>query len=236
MSVGMSRLESLRICTGMRELNKPNHAQGWEIMSIEKLVAIAELVAAIAVVVSLLYLAAQVRQSNQLARAQTRERMTNQAGDEVYKGFIDEPEIVQSLYKADALTETEWIRLSGWLLAAMRQREYEFFQMKSGNIEKEVWMAYRGLITIHLGSDRTRKWWDTWGKVPFDRGFCDMVSELLDEQAKPHYFDDLLKLVDDQDPGPGRQVTQAFAHTRQPAPGPPVLLVPAITFAGFSWS
>lgn len=173
-------------------------------MSIEKLVAIADLVAAIAVVVSLLYLAAQVRQSNKLARAQTRERMTNQATEEVYKGFIDEPGILRSLYQPEPLTEEEWIRLSGWLLAAMRQREYEYFQMKSGNIEKEVWAAYRGLITIHLGSKRTRKWWDSWGKVPFDPGFSDMVSELLDEHAKPHYFEDLVRIIEDEDPGPGR--------------------------------
>ena len=173
-------------------------------MSIDKLVAIAELIAAIAVVVSLLYLATQVRQSNKLARAQTRERMTNQARDEVYKGFIEEPSILRNLYKSEPLSEDEWIRLSGWLLAAMRQREYEFFQMKDGNIEKEVWEAYRGLITIHLGSDRTRKWWNNWGKVPFDPGFCAMVSELLDEQANPNYFEGLQRIIEDADSGPKR--------------------------------
>ena len=173
-------------------------------MSIDNLAAIAELIAAIAVVISLLYLATQVRQSNKLARAQTRERMTNQAADEVYKGFVEDPSILRSLYKSEPLSEDEWIRLSGWLLAAMRQREYEFFQMKDGNIEKEVWEAYRGLITIHLGSDRTRKWWDNWGKVPFDPGFCSMVSELLDEQANPNYFEGLQRMIEDADSGPAR--------------------------------
>lgn len=173
-------------------------------MSIDKLVAIAELIAAIAVVISLLYLATQVRQSNKLARAQTRERMTNQAAEEVYKGFIEEPGILRSLYKSEPLNEEEWIRLSGWLLAAMRQREYEFFQMKDGNIEKEAWDAYRGLITIHLGSDRTRKWWDSWGKVPFDPSFCAMVTELLDDQARPVYFEELQRVIEDADAGPPR--------------------------------
>lgn len=173
-------------------------------MSIEKLVAIADLVAAAAVVVSLLYLAAQVRQSNALARAQTRERMTNQASDEVYKGFVEEPGILRSLYKTEKLAEEEWIKLSGWLLAAMRQREYEFFQMKAGNIEKQVWEAYRGLITIHLGSERTQKWWNNWGKVPFDPEFCAMVSQLLEEQAKPDYFENLQRIIEDGDQGPDR--------------------------------
>ncbi len=173
-------------------------------MSIEEIVVLAELIAALAVVISLLYLAAQVRQSNKHARAQTRERMIIQASNEVYKGFVDDPSILRSLYKSEPLSEEEWIRLSGWLLAAMRQREYEYFQMRDGNIEKEVWEAYRGLITIHLGSKRTRKWWDSWGSVPFDAGFCSMVSELLDEQANPNYFENLRRVIEDADPGPER--------------------------------
>ena len=173
-------------------------------MSIEELVALAELIAAIAVVISLLYLAIQVRQSNKLARAHTRERMIIQASDEVYKGFVDDPSILRSLYKSEPLSEEEWIRLSGWLLAAMRQREYEYFQMKGGNIEKEAWEAYRGLITIHLGSKRTRKWWDSWASAPFDPGFCSMVTELLDKQANPNHFENLQRIIEDADPGPER--------------------------------
>ncbi len=189
-------------CAEPAEANKEKI--NWGKMSIEELVALAELIAAIAVVISLLYLAAQVRQSNKLARAHTRERMINQASDEVYKGFVDDPSILRSLYKSDPLSEEEWIRLSGWLLAAMRQREYEYFQMKDGNIEKEVWEAYRRLITIHLGSKRTRKWWDSWGSVPFDSGFCSMVSELLDKQANPNYFENLQRVIEDADSGPER--------------------------------
>lgn len=170
----------------------------------EELVAVAELIAAIAVVITLLYLAKQVRQSNNLARAQTRQRMIEQASDEVYKGFVDDPSILRSLYKQEALSEEEWIRLSGWLLAAMRQREYEYFQLKDGSIEKEVWEAYRGLITIHLGSKRMRKWWDNWGGVPFDPAFREMVSELLDKHSNPHYFEDLQRIIEDADPGPAR--------------------------------
>ena len=47
------------------------------------------------------------------------EGSTEQAQQEVYKGFIDNPSIIQSLYKPEPLDETEWIRLSGWLLALL---------------------------------------------------------------------------------------------------------------------
>jgi hypothetical protein len=173
-------------------------------MLTQELVALAELIAAIAVVITLLYVAKQVRQSNTLARAQTRQRNVEQASEELYKGFVDDPSILRSLYKQEPLSEDEWIRLSGWLLAAMRQREYEYFQMKNGSIEREVWEAYRELITIHLGTERTRKWWDNWGDVPFDPGFRAMVAELLDKHSKPHYFEGLQRIIDDADPGPTR--------------------------------
>ncbi|MDJ0652568.1 MAG: hypothetical protein QNJ40_00315 [Xanthomonadales bacterium] len=172
-------------------------------MTIQELGSLGEFIASIAVLVTLVYLAIQVRHANVLAKAQTRERMVEQAQQEVYKGFIDNPSVLRSLYKPEPLEEKEWIQLSGWVLAAMRQREYEYFQMKDGNIEKEVWEAYRGLITIHLGSARMRRWWDEWGHVPFNGEFCAMVTELLDAQANPHYFEGLKALIADRVPGPG---------------------------------
>ncbi len=165
-------------------------------MTIELISAISELIAAIAVVLSLIYLARQVKQANSLAKGQTRQRMVEQAQEEVYKGFIEEPTIFQSLYKSDPLTELEWIQLTGWLLAAMRQREFEWFQMQDGNIDKELWDAYKRVITIHLGTTRVRTWWDTNGHFPFDKSFCAMVSTLLDESGKTSYFDEFRDFID----------------------------------------
>ena len=171
-------------------------------MNWDALGATAELLGAIAVVLSLLYLTTQVKQANKLARGQTRQRMVEQAQHEVYQGMIADPSIMQSLYKKEPLDETEWIRLTGWLLAAMRQREYEWFQYKDGNIDEELWEAYRGVVTIHLGTARTRKWWETNGSRPFDKEFCEMVRELLGEAGETDYFVYFQKLIDDEDPGP----------------------------------
>jgi len=165
--------------------------------------AVGEIIGAVVVVFSLLYLAIQVRQANALARGQTHQRMVEQAQQEVYKGFVEEPAIFQSFYKPEPLTEQEWIRLSGWLLGAMRQREFEWFQKQDGNIDEELWDAYRKVITIHLGTQRTRKWWETNGSLPFDRDFCAMVKELLDNHPETKYFEDFQRLVSEADPGPG---------------------------------
>ena len=168
-------------------------------MNIALLSASAELIASIAVVISLIYLARQVRQANSHARGQTRERMVTQAQAEVYKGFVENPSIIQSLCKTEPLTEVEWIQLSGWLLASMRQREFEWFQRQDGNIDEDTWNAYRGVIAIHLGSPKTRKWWNTLGKLPFDKEFCKLVDELLDEYGETTWFEDFQQFIADQD-------------------------------------
>jgi hypothetical protein len=170
-------------------------------MNWDAVAALGELISAVVVVISLVYLAMQVRQANTLARGQTHQRMVEEAQQEVYKGFVDEPDIFQSLYKPEPLTEHEWIRLSGWLLAAMRQREFEWFQKQGGNIDEKLWDAYRKVIILHLGTPRTRKWWETNGGKPFDAEFCAMVKELLDINPETTYFEDFQRLVSDADPG-----------------------------------
>jgi hypothetical protein len=171
-------------------------------MSIVELGALGELIGAVAVVLSLLYLTTQVKQANKLARGQTRQRMVEQAQHEVYQGMVAEPSIMKSMYKQEPLSETEWIRLAGWLLAAMRQREYEWFQHKDGNIDEELWIAYRSVVTIHLGTARTRNWWETNASRAFDKDFCEMVRQLLDETGETDYFVNFQKIVDDAEPGP----------------------------------
>ena len=97
----------------------------------------------------------------------------------------------------------EWIRLSGFLLSAMRQREYEWFQMRDGSIDESLWKAYRRVIAVHLGSTRIRKWWETWGNVPFDPDFCAMVKDFLEEQPLSNYFEIFEELILDANPEPG---------------------------------
>ena len=69
--------------------------------------AISETIASIAVVVSLVYLAIQVKHSNKLSQSQTRTDLRHMAQSEVFK-LIDYPEICQTFYKDD-LSEQEAI-------------------------------------------------------------------------------------------------------------------------------
>ena len=145
-------------------------------MTLEQWAYIGQIAAAAAVVASLIYLAIQVRQSNVLSRAQTRQSMIQMAREEIL-GVT--PEIYRA-FIADEVSDEDKIRLHQWLMAMMRQREYEWLTRRDGIIDKEMVDAYAGVIPMLLGPDRARRWWECHGNEhAFAPGFVAFVNELL---------------------------------------------------------
>jgi hypothetical protein len=79
------------------------------------------------------------------------------------------------------------------LIAAMRQREWEWFQYKDGVIKKDVYEAYHGVIALHLGVERTRRWWRSVGRIGFNSQFVADVDAFLAEQPTTTYFEEIRK-------------------------------------------
>jgi hypothetical protein len=94
---------------------------------------IIQIVGVIVVVVTLIYLAAQVRQGNVFAKLQARQRMIEQQDSELYAQMAD-PSITYASVKDGPLTEEEQAKLSLFLIAFLRQREWEWFQYQDGSI------------------------------------------------------------------------------------------------------
>ena len=65
----------------------------------------------------------------------------------------------------------------------MRQREWEWFQFKDGVIRNDVYKAYHEVIALHLGVPRTRKWWQSVGRVGFNPAFVAEVDSFLAGKA-----------------------------------------------------
>ena len=92
---------------------------------------------------------------------------------------IDDPSITYAVVKEGSLTEEEQLRLGLFLTQFMRQREWEWFQLHDGVIDKEVYESYRDVIAIFLGPERTRKWWHTIGRFAFNQAFAAEVDTFL---------------------------------------------------------
>ena len=151
---------------------------------------ISEIVGAVAVVASLIYLAIQIRQSNALARAGTRQVMMQMGQNELGK-VVDDPSM-WDLFTKNELTRPEKIRLHSMLLANLRQRDFEWAEQQEGTIDPKIAASYAGILTLVLGTERTRKWWDVHGHShTFDGAFVDFVDRLLEKAPITDYWDSL---------------------------------------------
>ena len=155
-------------------------------MTLEQWAYIGEIIAAVAVIASLVYLSTQVRQSNVLARAQTSQSMIQMARQEIL--LVGEPPEIYTAFTKDEISVQEKIKLNQWLIAAIRQREYEWLASKEGVIDSAIFEAYARVIPILLGTARTRRWWKFYGRTLYDLGFVSFVDELLAETPSSGEF------------------------------------------------
>jgi type II secretory pathway pseudopilin PulG len=157
-------------------------------MTLNDISSIANLLAAIGVLITLIYLSRQVRQGNMLTKFQTRQRMIEQAQQELYH-WGSAPSLRASFVKKEPLSAIEQEEVHYFLLAAMRQREWEWFQFKDGVIKKEVYETYHEVIALHLGVPRTRVWWQTVGRIGFNPAFVAEVDAFLAKRPTTNYFE-----------------------------------------------
>jgi hypothetical protein len=157
-------------------------------MTLNDVSSIANLLAALGVLITLIYLSRQVRQGNMLAKYQARQRMVEQAQEELYH-WGSHPRLRDAFAKSEPLSEHEQEEVHYFLLAAMRQREWEWFQFKDGVINKQVYGAYHEVIALHLGTPRTRNWWQTVGRIGFHPAFVAEVDAFLAKRPTTNYFE-----------------------------------------------
>jgi hypothetical protein len=158
-------------------------------MTLNDVASLGNIIAAMAVVASLFYLSRQVRLANLFALSQVRQRMVEQTHEELYV-LMNNPDLRDAWRRSVTLSGDAQSKLSFFLAAAMRQREWEWFQYRDGIITHEVYQAYHEVIAFHLGAPRTRNWWATVGRLGFNPDFVAEVDALL--AARPltdGYFD-----------------------------------------------
>ena len=167
-------------------------------MNWEAISALAQIFGVIVVVITLIYLAAQVRQGNLFAKSQARQRMIEQAQSELYAQMAD-PSIPYANVKGGPLTEEEQAKLSLFLVSFMRQREWEWFQYQDGVIGEDVYRSYHEVITIHLGTRRGQKWWKALGRFAFNAEFVSEVDRLLASAGEASTYLRDMRTWDDAD-------------------------------------
>ncbi len=164
-------------------------------MTLNDVASIGNIVAAIAVVFSLIYLSRQVRHANLLARSHVRQRMVEQAHDELYV-LMNNPDLREAWLPETKLSAEAQSKLAFFLAAAMRQREWEWYQYKDGLIDRDVYCAYYEVIAFHLGAARTRNWWVTVGRLGFNPEFVAEVDALVEKRPLSYNYFEKIRSFD----------------------------------------
>ena len=151
----------------------------------EAIGAIGEVAGAIGVIVTLIYLAIQIRhntRSSRLASFQSTTEMlttvnTLIAGNdeiaEIFSRIYNEPDV--------ELTPKERIKFTFTNLCLFRAWETAYFQRSEGMALQQSWLRYEQSICAQIAVPRVKEWWlnNTFG---FTKEFRDYVQSIIEEQ------------------------------------------------------
>jgi hypothetical protein len=136
------------------------------------------LIANIAVVGGIVFLAIEIRQNNELLRSESRQTLV--ANDVTsLAANIENADVFAKLVSEGELSAVDQFRLSFMYTLDLRNREFEYFQYVNGLLDEETWLSYRHVIVINHSTGLGRKWWNEIGRGIVDPEFAELVDELL---------------------------------------------------------
>ncbi|MDH4071525.1 MAG: hypothetical protein OEV41_00305 [Gammaproteobacteria bacterium] len=152
-------------------------------MNWEAIGAVAELLGAAGVIVSLLYLARQMRVANRAAavhaKLESSKLMTNYLDD-----LIESPDIaalfLQGVADRDSLERSDYIRFSNMALKAFYYFSAGFFQLRTGALDANEFAEQQAIIDYWLAGDGTRRWWQKTGRHMFGPGFVQYIDARIE--------------------------------------------------------
>ena len=136
----------------------------YQTLNIQDLGSLGELIAAIATVMTLVYLAVQVRQNTRALKASTFQSISSELVQNVQPVFST-PDMAaiyaKSTSSPDSLSAEERIKMQAMYMASFRRLESTFVQCELGSIDRSfIEGPERSLIAI-INTQLGREWWDS---------------------------------------------------------------------------
>jgi hypothetical protein len=147
-------------------------------VTIQDLGSIGELVAAIATLATLIYLATQVRQNTRALKSATFQNISGEMGKNV-ELIVTNADLAAIMVKGNAdptsLTAEERLRYSSMLVASFRRLESVYVQHKLGSIDEELKEGFEISLMSVLKIPFGEQWWAS-AKAAFYQPFSDHVD------------------------------------------------------------
>ena len=136
------------------------------------------LVANIAVVGGIVFLAIEISQNNELLRSESRQALVANDVASLTANFQN-ADVFAKLVSESEMSAEDQLRLSFMYAIDLRNREFEYFQYTNGLLDEQTWLAYRHVILVNHSAGLGRSWWDEIGRGIVDPEFAKLVDELL---------------------------------------------------------
>jgi hypothetical protein len=131
-------------------------------MELSELAALGEAIGGVAVLVTLIYLAYQFRQTSLIERTAGQRELLSRSRDWVELTTIH-PDLVDVLRKTladwDAGSAEEKERANGWMLSAALQAEQALYMRRANLINEASYQGFVGAIVAVAATPGGRKWW-----------------------------------------------------------------------------
>ncbi len=156
-------------------------------MNWEAIGAIGEVIGAIGVIVTLAYLAIQIRQNSAVVRSATRQAISTTQAEIGYR-LAENPELRSAalLYTnlESTVPETE-LAAHFYLRGLLRTYENQYHQYVDGTFDESIWTGYRNSMAQNFASPGVCKYWET-HRALYSIEFAAFVkSDLLDASTPP---------------------------------------------------
>ncbi len=146
-------------------------------MTLEQWAYVADIVGAVVIVASLVYVAMQVRQNTKAQFAASRQA-TLASDLELLSMMVDYPE--------DALglgATPDDVRSTAFLVAYLRIREFAWYQYQSGILDQTTWESYLAPTAVFFDSELARRIWAS-NVIRLDAGFRAQIDNLIGSPRK----------------------------------------------------
>jgi len=153
-------------------------------MTIQDIGSIAELIASIGVIVSLIYLAIQVKQNTQSNKIAATQNLAT-ANIDMNRDIALNRELAELIQKGSSvglsgLSEVDQLQLSAQMMALYHQFDLAYHQYNAGHLEEEIWKKFEYEIPIWISIPLAKEWFER-DKARLSKSFVKFVESKVAE-------------------------------------------------------
>lgn len=159
-------------------------------MTLDQLANIGEIIGSIAVIISIIYLAIQIRTNTEAERTSTYQAVVSDFGA-LNNTMASTPELshlfVEAMEDYHQLSSDEKARISQLFFQCFHYFENMFYQNQKGYLDEEVWTGWKRLMLTYYSRPGFKTWWEHRRDVYSESFALFLETEKLDRKVTSYH-------------------------------------------------